>query len=44
LNVDGGGPGKGREVMRTGSQSCHGAPAQGNPPPAGNPLAGWERK
>ena len=31
LNVGQGGPGKGREVMRTGSQGVHGAPAQGAP-------------
>ena len=33
LNVKGGGPGKGREVMRTGSQGTHGSPAPGNAPP-----------
>jgi hypothetical protein len=33
LNVQGGGPGKGRDVMRTGSQGTHGQPASGNPPP-----------
>jgi hypothetical protein len=44
LNVDGGGPGKGRTIYETGTQCQTGAPAQGNPPPAGNALAGWERK
>jgi hypothetical protein len=38
------GPGGSREVMRSGSQGMTGAPAKGNPPPAGNALAGWERK
>jgi hypothetical protein len=38
------GAGGSREVMRSGSQGMTGAPAKGNPPPAGNALAGWERK
>jgi hypothetical protein len=29
LNVGKGGPGTGREVMASGSQGCHGTPAQG---------------
>ena len=44
LNVGGGGPGKGREVMRTGTQGCHGAPAKGDPTPKANSLwPGWEK-
>jgi hypothetical protein len=31
LNVGKGGPGAGREVMRSGGQGCHGTPAQGQP-------------
>jgi len=44
LNVGGGGPGTGRTIYKTGTQCMTGAPDKGNPPPAGNPLAGWERK
>jgi hypothetical protein len=33
LNVKGGGPGAGREVHRSGSQSLHGAPVHGSTPP-----------
>jgi hypothetical protein len=33
LNVGGGGPGKGREVMASGSQGTHGATNPGNPRP-----------
>jgi hypothetical protein len=33
LNVGGGGPGTGREVMASGSQGCHGQPAAGSPRP-----------
>jgi hypothetical protein len=32
LNVSGGGPGKGREVFRSGSQGTHGPVAQGESP------------
>jgi hypothetical protein len=38
------GVGGSREVMDYGTQGTHGPVAKGNPPPAGNPLAGWERK
>jgi hypothetical protein len=34
LNVKGGGPGAGRTVMRTGSQSLHGEPVRGSMPPS----------
>ena len=44
LNVGGGGPGNCRTIYETGTQCQTGAPAKGNPPPAGNALAGWERK
>jgi hypothetical protein len=40
LNVKGGGPGTGREVMASGSQGCHGTPAQGNPPAQGKDILG----
>ena len=36
-NVGGGGPGKGREVMRSGSQGVHGSPA-GTTKPAGRDI------
>jgi hypothetical protein len=32
LNVSGGGPGKGREIHRSGSQAMHGAPNRGESP------------
>jgi hypothetical protein len=38
------GPGGSRTIYKTGTQCMTGAPDKGNPPPAGNPLAGWERK
>jgi hypothetical protein len=38
------GPGGSREVMRSGSQGMTGAPAKGNPKPAGTLFPGWERK
>jgi hypothetical protein len=42
LNVGGGGPGKGyKQYGQAGSQGCHGTPAQGNPPPAGELFPGW---
>jgi hypothetical protein len=41
LNVGKGGPGTGREVMRSGSQGQHGAPVRGNPPPDGNLFPGF---
>jgi hypothetical protein len=38
------GPGGSREVMKTGSQSTYGAPAQGNPMPKAKALfPGWEK-
>jgi hypothetical protein len=45
LNVGKGGCGTGRTLYgQAGSQGCHGAPAQGNPKPAGTLFPGWERK
>jgi hypothetical protein len=45
LNVGAGGPGKGREVMRTGSQGCHGSANPGNPTPKAKELwPGWGDK
>jgi len=38
------GPGGSREVMRSGSQGMTGAPAKGDPKPAGTLFPGWERK
>jgi hypothetical protein len=38
------GPGGSRTVMRSGGQGMHGAPAQGNPPPAGELFPGWPSK
>jgi hypothetical protein len=43
-NVGAGGPGKGRDVMASGSQSTYGQPAPGNPPPAGELFPGWGTK
>jgi hypothetical protein len=44
LNVGGGGPGTGRTIYKTGTQCMTGAPAQGNPPPAGELFPGWSAK
>ena len=44
LNVDGGGPGKGRTIYETGTQCQTGAPNPGNPPASKNVFEGWERK
>ena len=44
LNVDGGGPGTGRTIYKTGTQCQTGAPNPGNPKPAGTLFPGWERK
>ena len=44
LNVKGGGPGAGRTVMRTGSQSRHGAPVQGSTPTPRDILSEYGRE
>jgi hypothetical protein len=38
------GPGSGRQVLPAGVQGCHGAPAPGNPPKAGELFPGWGPK
>jgi hypothetical protein len=44
LNVKGGGPGKGRTVMPSGSQCMTGAPNKGDPMPKAKALfPGWEK-
>jgi hypothetical protein len=44
-NVGDGGPGKGYvQYGQSGSQGCHGTPAQGNPPPKGELFPGWPAK
>jgi len=44
LNVGGGGPGKGREVMRSGSQCLTGPVNRGEPMKPSKPLwPGWEK-
>jgi hypothetical protein len=43
LNVGGGGPGKGRQVYRSGQQCTHGATNPGNAPSSGDVLEGWKR-
>jgi hypothetical protein len=43
LNVDGGGPGKGRTIYETGTQCQTGAPNPGNAPTSKNVFEGWEK-